>query len=67
MKKISINNTFQAISDSETLACILDRLEIETRGIAIASGERIIPKKNWHEYLPNEGETFTIIKATCGG
>lgn len=67
MKKIQINDSTQNISDQETLAHILDRLGIESRGIAIASGERIIPKKTWSEYLPTDGEILTIIKATCGG
>lgn len=67
MKKIQMNDSTQNISDQETLAHILDRLGIESRGIAIASGERIIPKKTWNEYLPMDGEIITIIKATCGG
>ncbi|MGL5318643.1 MAG: sulfur carrier protein ThiS [Bacteroidales bacterium] len=67
MKHIQINQTTQAISETETLASVLDRLEIQTRGIAIASGEQIIPKKRWQEYIPVDGEVLTIIRATCGG
>lgn len=67
MKTIQINDSQQTISDVETLAHILDRLHIDNKGIAIASGERIIPKKTWNEYLPQDGEVLTIIKATCGG
>lgn len=67
MKTIQINDSKQTVSDIETLTHILDRLNIEHKGIAIASGERIIPKKTWNEYLPADGEILTIIKATCGG
>ncbi|MBO5874535.1 MAG: sulfur carrier protein ThiS, partial [Rikenellaceae bacterium] len=50
-----------------TLAAVLAELGIDTRGVAIAQGERIIPRTKWSEYQLTEGEHFTLIRATQGG
>lgn len=64
---VYINDKEYLINESDTLAQILTNFSINQHGIAIASGDRIIPKKNWDAYQLSPNEHLTIIRATCGG
>lgn len=64
---IYINDQERTLQDVCTLNQALSELSIDSKGIAIASGERIISKKNWDTYLLSPNEHLTIIRATCGG
>lgn len=64
---IYINDQEKILKEACSLSQALNELSIDPHGIAIASGERIIPKKNWDSYQLGENEQLTIIRATCGG
>ena len=63
---IYINET-EKMCEATTLTAVLAELGIDTRGVAIAQGERIIPRTKWSEYQPTDGEHLTLIRATQGG
>lgn len=38
-----------------------------TKGIAVAVNQNVVPKANWNDTLLQENDTIIIIKATQGG
>ena len=60
-------NDIEKVCEADNIAAMLAELGIDTRGIAIAQGERIIPRSKWNEYQLTEGDHFTLIRATQGG
>ena len=53
--------------ESTNIAEMLEELEITTAGMAIAEGERIIPRSKWNEHQLTQGIHLTLIRATQGG
>jgi sulfur carrier protein len=51
-----------------TLGHLLRHLQLEdTKGIAVAIRDQIVPKSNWASYALHENDRVTIIHATQGG
>lgn len=52
----------------EHLNQLLQALDLlESKGIAIAVNNKVVPKTNWNTFQLNENDTITIIRATQGG
>lgn len=52
----------------EFLSQLLDELDLfESKGIAVAVNNKVIPKSHWESFQLNENDTITIIRATQGG
>ena len=50
------------------LSQLLQDLDLfESKGIAVAVNNKVIPKANWNTFQLNENDTITIIRATQGG
>ncbi|MCS6824397.1 MAG: sulfur carrier protein ThiS [Cytophagaceae bacterium] len=65
---ITINNTSVEINSSHNITELLRQLHLHnTKGIAIAINDMVIPKSKWNEITFNESDKVTIIKATQGG
>lgn len=65
--KIKVNGELVEIANGATINDLLQQLEMPSVGVAVASQERIVPKKLWNEYKLNPEEQITLIRATCGG
>lgn len=37
------------------------------RGEPVAVGNRVVPKREWQEFIVEDGMKVTVIKAVCGG
>jgi sulfur carrier protein len=66
--EITVNQQNYSVSD----ACSLQQMLVtvltqQTKGIAIAVNQEIVPKANWVTHLLNPGDHIIIIKATQGG
>jgi sulfur carrier protein len=65
--EVIVNNERTSIT-SNTLVALLDQLNIkESKGIAVAINDRVLPKKHWATQTLKDQDKVTIIRATQGG
>jgi sulfur carrier protein len=51
----------------QTLNELLTSENIETKGIAVAANNKLVPKAEWENFALKENDKLIIIKAACGG
>ncbi len=64
---ITVNNKTESINDSTDINSLINQLEIDDKGIAIAVNFTVIQKTDWDKTELKENDNITIIKATQGG
>ncbi|MBO9699996.1 MAG: sulfur carrier protein ThiS [Sporocytophaga sp.] len=65
--EVIVNNERTPIS-SDKLSSLLDQLNIkESKGVAVAINDRVLPKKHWASQTLKDQDKVTIIRATQGG
>lgn len=51
-----------------SLQAVLEQLNItESRGIALAVNNEVVPRKSWVEHLLHDQDRITLIRASQGG
>ncbi len=66
--EIFINNKQHNIKEQSTIKDLLLQLDItQTKGIAIAINNLVIPKEQWEQHTIVEADKVIIITATQGG
>lgn len=66
--KIKLNNRDKILPDNISLTELVKILGYtDSSGIAIAMRTTVIPKTDWDNKRLSEGDSVTIIQATCGG
>lgn len=66
--EISINNVKTNVEENTSLANVVATNSGEnTKGIAVAVNQNVVPKTNWDNTILQEYDTIIIIKATQGG
>lgn len=66
--KVTINNEQYTFNENISLEEAVLSLELnETKGIALALNEEIIPRSKWSETILNNEDTIIIIGAVAGG
>ncbi|MDX5420513.1 MAG: sulfur carrier protein ThiS [Hymenobacteraceae bacterium] len=66
--KIFINNQPEELTLPQTVAAVLQKLELQhSRGIAVAINDLIVPKPQWESHQLQENDKVTLIRATQGG
>ncbi len=63
---ITLNHKEQTIQ-STTIDGLIEEFSIETKGVAIALNNRVIPRSNWGATKLNEGDKVVIVSAVFGG
>jgi sulfur carrier protein len=64
---ITVNNKTHYLQNAFSIESMVLELKLETRGIAIAINQSVVPKKDWSQTKLEENYNITIIKATQGG
>lgn len=64
---ITVNNSSHLIDESMTIDQLIEQLNIDSKGIAIAVNLTVVSKENWTKTVLKEHDNITIIKATQGG
>lgn len=65
---VFINKEKKEISDNTDILHLLQQNGFEnTKGIAIAINNEVIPKNSWQNHLLHDQDNVTIITATAGG
>jgi len=66
--QISVNDKPIQLPESPcTVVQLLAHLQMDSRGIALAINQRVIPKSKWPSHLLEENDQVIIIRATQGG
>jgi sulfur carrier protein len=65
--KINYNGTELEVKNSLTLASFISEMKLESRTIAAAVNEQIVPKKNWNTFILEDGMTVDIFNLVAGG
>lgn len=52
---------------ARTLAELIASQGIDTAGVAVALGQRVVPRAQWEATPLAEGDVVTLIRATQGG
>lgn len=64
---IIVNNSDHLIDEFSTIDQLIEQLNIDSKGIAIAVNLTVVSKENWTKTALKEDDNITIIKATQGG
>jgi sulfur carrier protein len=65
---VSINNKAIVLGLNSHLFTVLELLELKnTKGIALAVNNQVVPKSDWESFVLSENDKVTLIKATQGG
>ena len=65
---VTVNNDTHTINDNATLVELIGHLSLsETKGIAVAINDTVVPKARWEKEELSDNDKITIIKATQGG
>lgn len=65
---IYINNHLREVNNQKTISQLLIELQLsQSKGIAVAVNNEVIPKKSWENHSVCENDRVTVIKATQGG
>jgi sulfur carrier protein len=66
--EITVNHQPQTIQQNCSLQNLLfEVFKLESKGIAVAINQNIIPKTAWASHLIKQNDQITIIKPTQGG
>lgn len=66
--EVQVNNQLKQLSCETSLQGLLLEMGFEeTRGIAVAVNQKVVPKPQWSHYFLQSRDTITIIRATQGG
>lgn len=66
--EITINNIVTNVEENTSLATVVHSNSGEnTKGIAVAINQQVVPKDAWNSTILNQNDTIIIIKATQGG
>ena len=61
--KIEINGKEIVVEgDSITIGDLLSNCGIDGKGRAVAVGNRVVPKREWQEFIVEDGMKVTVIK-----
>ncbi|CAM1362077.1 conserved hypothetical protein [Tenacibaculum litoreum] len=67
MITIKVNNNQQEFLSPLVLQELVDKLQIQTNGIAIAVNSSVVKKADWPSKLLQNNDDVLIIKSTQGG
>ncbi len=65
--KINYNGTTIEVKDNLTLHSFVTEMQLESRTIAAAVDEQIVPKKDWDNFFLKDGMTVDIFNLVAGG
>lgn len=65
--EVTVNNNKQFLEESSNIQSMVDQLNIDVNGIAIAVNLTVVSKVEWSKTQLKENDNITIIKATQGG
>ncbi|MBD1391360.1 sulfur carrier protein ThiS [Neiella sp. HB171785] len=65
--KVEVNGEPVELSAQATLMQLLDVLQQDLSGVAIAVNQTIVPQHDWDDYLLQDRDNIAIFRAIAGG
>lgn len=66
--EVQVNHQLQQTEEGASLSQLLNKLGFEeSRGLAVAINNEVVPKKLWNDHALRPNDNITIIRATQGG
>jgi sulfur carrier protein len=65
--KFFVNDKEQYLNGENSLENLISKTISDTKGIAVAVNNSVVPKNNWEKFQLKESDKIIIIKATQGG
>jgi sulfur carrier protein len=65
--EIKVNEQIHTVPQNATLLEVLDKLNIQQQGIAVALNQNIVSKQNWQSTVLKTNDNILVITATQGG
>ncbi|WP_299675254.1 sulfur carrier protein ThiS [uncultured Tenacibaculum sp.] len=67
MITVKVNDTNKIFSKETTIDRMIETLQIQSNGIAIAINNSIIKKSDWENHILSDNDNVLIIRSTQGG
>lgn len=67
MITVKVNDTNRTFLKETTIDRMIETLQIQSNGIAIAINNSIIKKSDWENHTLSENDNVLIIRSTQGG
>ena len=55
------------MTESSSIALIIEERTLPTRGVAVAVNGTIVPKSLWHSHVIADGDRVEVVTAAAGG
>ncbi len=65
--EIEINGVLKTFNNPISLLSLVNEIVNDTKGLAIAVNNSVVPKEKWTEKMLNEADKVLLIRATQGG
>ena len=65
--KVYLNNKEIELENHSNLLLLLEEANLIKPSIAVAVNNTVVQKSKWNEYILNDNDKITIIKAVFGG
>ncbi len=65
--RVICNGSEQDLADGATVQNLIEQLELEPRGLAVAVNDALVPKTRWSLAVLFAGDRVTVIRAAQGG
>lgn len=67
MPTITLNGETRKLPEGTTVATLLQELDLDRPGIAVAIDRRVVPRSRHPEVRVDEGQVVEVIRAVGGG
>lgn len=64
---ITVNSEPMVVDTGISVSALLDSINANIPGVAVAVNNKIVKKGEWHSYFLQENDRIVVIKAACGG
>ncbi len=65
--KLTINGETKEFNENLTLLQIIQKLQIETKVMAIAVNMEVVKKDNWSNFIPKDKDKLELLNFVGGG
>ncbi len=65
--KIRINGELKEVEKPINLSELLEKLNVQKKGIAVELNQAVVPKDSWPSIHVDEGDTVEIVQFVGGG
>lgn len=64
---VFVNGEPATLPEGATVATVIARLELPSRGIAVALDREVVPRGQWERTVLGDGSRLEVVRAVQGG